>query len=76
MSKNSFFNKQTEQSFVKTTIVSKYFDVWANVIISTQKRYPERKDRRDCPYTLNKRLLSIKQESSEKGNNIEGEFPC
>ena len=42
MSKNSFFNEQTEQSLVKATIVSKYFDVWANVIISTQKRYPER----------------------------------
>jgi hypothetical protein len=42
MSKNSFFNEQTEQSLVKTTIVSKYFDVWANVFISTQKGYPER----------------------------------
>jgi len=40
MSTNSFFNEQTEQSLVKTTIVSKYFDVWANVIISTQKSYP------------------------------------
>jgi len=42
MSKNSFFDEQTEQSLVKATIVSKYFDVWANVIISTQKRYPGR----------------------------------
>jgi three-Cys-motif partner protein len=42
MSKNSFFNEQTEQSLVKATIVSKYFDVWATVIISTQKRYPDR----------------------------------
>jgi len=42
MLKNSFFNEQTEQSLVKATIVSKYFDVWANVIISTQKRYPGR----------------------------------
>jgi len=39
---NSFFNEQTEQSLVKATIVSKYFDVWANVIIATQKRYPTR----------------------------------
>ncbi len=39
MSKNSFFNEQTEQSLVKATIVSKYFDVWASVIISAQKRY-------------------------------------
>ena len=42
MEKNIFFNEQTEQSLVKATIVSKYFDVWANVIISTQKRYPGR----------------------------------
>lgn len=42
MASNSFFNEQTEQSLVKATIVSKYFDVWANVIIATQKRYPAR----------------------------------
>ena len=42
MAANSFFNEQTEQSLVKATIVSKYFDVWANVIIATQKRYPDR----------------------------------
>jgi three-Cys-motif partner protein len=42
MSKNSFFNEQTEQSLVKATIVSKYFDIWATVIISTQKRYSDR----------------------------------
>ncbi len=40
MADNSFFNEQSEQSFVKSTIVAKYFDVWANVMISTQKRYP------------------------------------
>ena len=40
MVKDSFFNEQTEQSLVKATIVSKYFEVWANVIIATQKRYP------------------------------------
>ena len=38
---NSFFEEQKEQSLVKSTIVSKYFNVWSNVIISTQKRYPE-----------------------------------
>jgi len=38
---NCFFEEQKEQSLVKTTIVSKYFDVWANVIISTQKLYPQ-----------------------------------
>jgi three-Cys-motif partner protein len=42
MTDNSFFEEQKEQSFVKSTIVAKYFDVWSNVIISTQKLYPER----------------------------------
>ncbi len=41
MTNSSFFNEQTEHSLVKAAIVSKYFDVWAKVIISTQKRYPE-----------------------------------
>lgn len=40
MSKNEFFDEHKEQSIVKSTIVAKYFDVWANVIISTQKKYP------------------------------------
>lgn len=40
MSENDFFKEQKEQSLVKSTIVAKYFDVWANVIINTQKRYP------------------------------------
>lgn len=39
---NSFFEEQKEQSLVKSTIVGKYFDVWANVIISTQKRDTQR----------------------------------
>lgn len=39
MADNNFFEDQKEQSLVKSTIVAKYFDVWANVIISTQKRY-------------------------------------
>jgi len=37
----AFFNEQKEQSLVKSTIVAKYFSVWANVIISTQKKYPQ-----------------------------------
>lgn len=41
MTNNSFFEEQRVQSLVKSTIVGKYFDVWANVIISTQKRYPQ-----------------------------------
>ncbi len=40
MTDNSFFKEQKEQSYVKSVIVAKYFDVWANVIISTQKSYP------------------------------------
>ncbi len=40
MASNEFFNEQQEQSLVKSTIVAKYFEVWAKVIIGTQKRYP------------------------------------
>jgi three-Cys-motif partner protein len=40
MANYNFFEEQKVQSLVKTTIVAKYFDVWANVIINTQKRYP------------------------------------
>lgn len=42
MTADCFFNEQTEQSLVKATIVSKYFDAWAKVMVSTQKRYPDR----------------------------------
>jgi three-Cys-motif partner protein len=42
MAANSFFNEQKEQSLVKATIVSKYFDAWSSVIIATQKKYPNR----------------------------------
>ena len=38
MTANSFFDEQTEQSLVKATIVAKYFDAWASVIINTQKK--------------------------------------
>lgn len=41
MFNNTFFEEQKEQSLVKATIVAKYFDVWANVIINTQKKYPQ-----------------------------------
>jgi three-Cys-motif partner protein len=40
MTKKKFFDEQLEQSLVKSTIVSKYFDVWSKVIIQTQKNYP------------------------------------
>jgi three-Cys-motif partner protein len=36
---SAFFEEQTEQSQVKATIVSKYFDAWAKVIIAAQKKY-------------------------------------
>jgi len=39
---NSFFEEQKGQSLVKTTIVAKYFDVWAHVMVSTQKNNPQR----------------------------------
>lgn len=42
MSKHTFFEEQKEQSFVKSTIVEKYFDVWAKIIIQTQNKYPEK----------------------------------
>ncbi|MGO9137229.1 MAG: three-Cys-motif partner protein TcmP [Syntrophales bacterium] len=41
MTAKSFFDEQTEQSLVKATIVAKYFDAWASVIIATQKRNPQ-----------------------------------
>jgi len=41
MTDSSFFEEQKEQSLVKSAIVAKYFDIWANIIINTQKRYPQ-----------------------------------
>lgn len=38
---NGFFEEQREQSLIKSRIVSKYFSAWANVILATQKRYPQ-----------------------------------
>ena len=46
MDKISFFNEQTEQSLVKTTIVEKYFDAWTKIILSTQKPTTRRSDER------------------------------
>ncbi len=39
MATSTFFDETTEQSLVKATIVSKYFWAWANVIISSEKKY-------------------------------------
>jgi three-Cys-motif partner protein len=39
MSSKTFFDDQKEQSFVKSSIVSKYFWAWAKVITSVQNRY-------------------------------------
>ena len=39
MQDNSFFDKPTEQSKVKTRIVDKYFEAWANVIIPQAKKW-------------------------------------
>ena len=38
MADSSFFEISKEQSRVKATIVSKYFDAWASVIMGTQER--------------------------------------
>ncbi len=46
MTDNSFFNESRGQSQVKSAIVAKYFDAWAKVMISTQKRYPRGTDER------------------------------
>lgn len=42
---NDFFQEPSEQSMIKARIVSKYFSVWAKIILSTQMkhtRYPQR----------------------------------
>ena len=44
MSTNSFFDETTQQSHVKTAIVSKYFDAWSRVIIGAQKKYQQYND--------------------------------
>lgn len=36
---NSFFKESRDQSKVKSAIVSKYFDAWAQVMIGVQDRY-------------------------------------
>jgi len=41
MVRNSFFDKQTDQSLVKTRIVKKYFQAWAKVIIPIVKKSSE-----------------------------------
>lgn len=38
MATEHFFDEQTEQSLVKSTIVSKYFDAWAGVITRAQDK--------------------------------------
>ncbi len=46
---NNFFEEQREQSLVKATITTKYFDVWASIITSTQnnnaRSYGKKDDR-------------------------------
>jgi three-Cys-motif partner protein len=42
----SFFDESTEQSQVKSAIVSKYFWAWAQVMISTARKYPQRSSSR------------------------------
>jgi three-Cys-motif partner protein len=40
-----FFDQSRDQSKVKATIVAKYFDAWAHVIVAVQKRYPDKEQR-------------------------------
>jgi three-Cys-motif partner protein len=42
MTDNAFFDESSDQSEVKRTIVSKYFDAWAGVIIPHAKRQSKR----------------------------------
>jgi len=42
----SFFEESKEQSRVKSAIVAKYFDAWAQVMIATQNRYCQNHDNR------------------------------
>lgn len=41
-----FFQHRTEQSRVKTAIVTRYFSAWANVIIGSQRKNPRIRDQR------------------------------
>lgn len=41
----TFFDEIREQSEVKSLLVSKYFWVWAKIIVNTQKRYPQHAQR-------------------------------
>jgi len=45
MADSSFFSEQSEQSLVKSTILAKYFDAWAKVIVATQKKDPRREQK-------------------------------
>jgi three-Cys-motif partner protein len=45
MPTNSFFDESREQSLVKATIVEKYFDAWAGIIIGAQKARPDKAQR-------------------------------
>ncbi|MDR1382436.1 MAG: three-Cys-motif partner protein TcmP [Planctomycetaceae bacterium] len=43
---NNFFDEQEQQSLVKATITSKYFDVWAGIITNTQNKNAHRYGRK------------------------------
>ena len=45
MVSNKFFDESREQSAIKTTIVERYFDAWAAIIIGAQKARPSRPQR-------------------------------
>jgi len=43
MTNEQFFTESSEQSRVKTAIVSKYFWAWAKVVMPSAKRYADNK---------------------------------
>jgi three-Cys-motif partner protein len=46
MADSSFFDETTQPSLVKATIVEKYFDSWAGIIIGARKSRPDRGENR------------------------------
>ena len=43
---DNFFEESREQSRIKATIVEKYFDAWAGIIVNAQNRYHPQSDNR------------------------------
>lgn len=50
MASHRFFEESKEQSRVKSTIVAKYFDAWARVMIGVQNRYGSQTEEKKIAY--------------------------